>query len=185
MRHLFAALDLAKNKLHGHIKPVKEVDAVPEVLPLPCAPSAQPMSVSRSSAAPFPQLTTEKCRRGSIWAAANNVEIAYTPTNPSCLNRIEVRFTALRCFTLDGADHATHKEQGSMIRRYIIWRNRHADDRAYAPSSTERTLPDAALAKASPLAASSSSRIRIALGPMPWIFNSSADVTLVSWSYRV
>ncbi|MFF3934198.1 transposase, partial [Streptomyces hirsutus] len=22
-----------------------------------------------------------------------------------------------------------HKEQGSMIRRYIIWRNRHADDR--------------------------------------------------------
>ncbi|SCE01688.1 hypothetical protein GA0115245_134114 [Streptomyces sp. di188] len=25
-------------------------------------------------------------------------------------------------------DHADHKEQGSMIRRYIIWRNRHADD---------------------------------------------------------
>ncbi|MGW6361969.1 transposase, partial [Streptomyces sp. NPDC055092] len=25
-------------------------------------------------------------------------------------------------------DHTDHKEQGSMIRRYIIWRNRHADD---------------------------------------------------------
>lgn len=35
----------------------------------------------------------------------------------------------LRYFTLDGTAHATHKEQGSMIRRYIIWRNRHADDR--------------------------------------------------------
>jgi hypothetical protein len=29
----------------------------------------------------------------------------------------------------DGTDHAHHKKQGSMIRRYIIWRNRHADDR--------------------------------------------------------
>jgi hypothetical protein len=28
---------------------------------------------------------------------------------------------------VDGADHVSHKEQG-MIRRYIIWRNRHADD---------------------------------------------------------
>jgi len=41
----------------------------------------------------------------------------------------EAQFTALRYFTLDGTDHATHTEQASMIRRYIIWRNRHADDR--------------------------------------------------------
>jgi hypothetical protein len=47
----------------------------------------------------------------------------------SCLNRIEAQFTALRYFTLDGTDHADHGEQGSMIRRCIIWRNRHADDR--------------------------------------------------------
>jgi hypothetical protein len=33
---------------------------------------------------------------------------------------------ALRYFTLDGTDHASHKEQASMIRRYIIWRNNHA-----------------------------------------------------------
>ena len=41
----------------------------------------------------------------------------------------EAQFTALHYFTLDGTDHATHTEQASMIRRYIIWRNRHADDR--------------------------------------------------------
>lgn len=52
--------------------------------------------------------------------------MAYTPADSSWLNRIEAQFTALRYFTLDGADH---KEQGSMIRRYVIWRNRHADDR--------------------------------------------------------
>ncbi|ALO13480.1 Putative transposase [Streptomyces venezuelae] len=56
------------------------------------------------------------------WAVANNVEFAYTPTNGSWLNRIEAQFTALRYFALDGTDHASHKEQGSMIRRYIIWR---------------------------------------------------------------
>ena len=52
----------------------------------------------------------------------------YTPTNSSWLNRIEAQFTALRYFALDGTDHASHKEQASMIRRYIIWRNNHAYD---------------------------------------------------------
>ena len=36
---------------------------------------------------------------------------------------------ALRYFALDGTDHASHKEQASMIRRYIIWRNNHAYDK--------------------------------------------------------
>jgi hypothetical protein len=34
----------------------------------------------------------------------------------------------LRYFALDGTDHASHREQASMIRRYIIWRNDHACD---------------------------------------------------------
>ncbi|MBW1602042.1 hypothetical protein JJV70_07930 [Streptomyces sp. JJ66] len=38
------------------------------------------------------------------------------------------QFTALRYFALDGTDHPSHKAQGSMIRRYIIWRNKHATD---------------------------------------------------------
>jgi hypothetical protein len=45
------------------------------------------------------------------------VEIAYTPSSASWLNRIEAQFTALRYFALDGTDHATHNEQASMIRR--------------------------------------------------------------------
>ena len=57
-----------------------------------------------------------------------SVSGCYTPTNSCWLNRIEAQFTALRHFTLDGTDHASHKEQASMIRRYIIWRNNHAYD---------------------------------------------------------
>jgi hypothetical protein len=41
---------------------------------------------------------------------------------------LEAQFTALRYVTLDGTDLASHKEQASMIRRYIIWRNNHAYD---------------------------------------------------------
>ena len=41
---------------------------------------------------------------------------------------LECQFTALREFTLNGTGHATHRGQGSMIRRYIAWRNRHTAD---------------------------------------------------------
>ena len=76
-----------------------------------------------------PHPSTKKDPRVGEWAAANNVELAYVPFYASWLNRIEAQFTALRNFALDGTDHPTHRAQASMIRRYIIWRNRHADDR--------------------------------------------------------
>jgi transposase len=69
------------------------------------------------------RLTTRKDQRVGQWAQANNAEITCTPTNSSWLNRIEAQFTALRYFALDGTGHATHEQQASMIRRYIIWRN--------------------------------------------------------------
>jgi hypothetical protein len=75
-----------------------------------------------------PHRTTKTDRRVGNWAAANNVELAYVPFYGSWLNRIEAQFTALRYFALDGTDHRSHREQGSMIRRYIAWRNRHATD---------------------------------------------------------
>ena len=75
-----------------------------------------------------PHLSTTKDERVGVWAAANDVELAYVPTNCSWLNRIECQFTALRYFALDGTDHRSHEEQSSMIRRYGVWRNRHTDN---------------------------------------------------------
>ncbi|MEV0254727.1 IS630 family transposase [Streptomyces sp. NPDC050732] len=129
VRHLFAALDLTKNKLYGHIKPVKRRTQFLEFcryLRTLHPPETRIAIVCDNFS---PHLTTRKCQRVGTWAATNNVEIAYTPTNSSWLNRIEAQFTALRYFTLDGTDHATHKEQGSTIRRYITWCNRHVDDK--------------------------------------------------------
>src|SRR3954451_826356 len=62
------------------------------------------------------------------WAAANNVELAYTPFYASWLNRIEAQFRALRYFTLAGTDHPDHATQARLIRRYIAWRNRNTDN---------------------------------------------------------
>jgi hypothetical protein len=38
-------------------------------------------------------------------------------------------FTALRHFCLDDTEHESHEPQAFLIRRYIAWRNRHAQDR--------------------------------------------------------
>jgi transposase len=128
VRHLFAAYDLATDKLYGHIKKTKNRSTFLEFCRYlrSLYPTRTRIAIVCDNYSPH--LTTKRCRRVADWAEANNVEIAYTPTNSSYLNRIEAQFTALRYFALDGTDHASHKEQASMIRRYIIWRNKHAAD---------------------------------------------------------
>ena len=128
VRHLFAAYDLGEDKLYGHIKPRKTRARFLEFCRYlrSLYPSLVRIAIICDNFSPH--LSTAQDGRVGIRAAANNVEIAYTPTNSSWLNRIEAQFTALRYFTLDGTDHANHKEQASMIRRYITWRNNHAYD---------------------------------------------------------
>jgi transposase len=128
VRHLFAAYELGEDKLFGHIKPRKTRGRFLEFcryLRSLYPPGVRIAIVCDNFA---PHLSTAKDGRVAAWATANNAEIAYTPTNSSWLNRVEAQFTALRYFALDGTDHVSHKDQGSMIRRYIIWRNNHAYD---------------------------------------------------------
>jgi len=128
VRHLMAGLDLARDKLYGHITARKgrtQFLAFCRYLR-----SLYPADVRIAIVCDnfSPHLSTRVDSRVGDWAAANNVEIAYTPFYCSWLDRIEPQFTALRYFTLDGTDHQTHQEQASMIRRYIAWRNRHTTD---------------------------------------------------------
>jgi len=128
VRHLFAAYDLGEDRLYGHIKPRKNRTRFLEFcryLRSLCPPETRIAIICDNFS---PHLTTRKDKRVGHWAAASNVEIAYTPTNASWWNRIEAQFTPLPYFALDGTDHASHQEQASMIRRYIIWRNNHAYD---------------------------------------------------------
>jgi transposase len=128
VRHLFAAYELGEDKLYGHIKPRKTRTRFLEFCRYlrTLYPPATRIAIICDNYSPH--LTTARDGRVGTWASTNNVEIAYTPSNASWLNRIEAQFTALRYFALDGTDHPGHKEQASMIRRYIIWRNTHAYD---------------------------------------------------------
>jgi transposase len=128
VRHLFGAYELGEDKLYGHIKPRKTRTRFLEFcryLRSLYSPATRIAIICDNFS---PHLSTAKDARVGTWANENNVEIAYIPTNSSWLNRIEAQFTALRYFALDGTGHATHKEQASMIRRYITWRNNHAYD---------------------------------------------------------
>jgi transposase len=128
VRHLFAVYDLSRDKLYGHIKARKRRGEFLTFLRYVRSlyPRQVRLAIVLDNASPH--LSTMKDTRVGGWAVASNVELAYTPTNASYLNRIEGHFAALRYFTLDGTDHASHAEQASMIRRYIAWRNRNAHD---------------------------------------------------------
>jgi transposase len=129
VRHLMAAYDLNQDKIYGHIKTKKDRTTFLEFCRYlrTIYPSNVRIAIVMDNFSPH--LSTKKDDRVGVWAEANNVELAYVPTNASWLNRIEAQFQALRYFTLDGTDHRSHEEQNSMIRRYIIWRNRNAQDK--------------------------------------------------------
>ena len=130
VRHLMAALNLMTDHMFGHVKTNKNRTtflAFCRYLRSLYPPEVRIAIVMDNFS---PHLSTKQDQRVGNWAAENNVELAYVPTNASWLNRIECQFTALRYFTLDGTDHRSHEEQNSMIRRYIAWRNRHKDNEA-------------------------------------------------------
>jgi transposase len=130
VRHLLAAYDLGRDRLYGHIKAHKgrvEFLAFCRYLRSLYPPQVRIAIVLDNFS---PHLSTKKDQRVGDWAVANNVELAYVPFYASWLNRIEAQFTALRYFALDGTDHESHHKQARMIRRYIAWRNRHADNKA-------------------------------------------------------
>ena len=124
-----AALDLGTDRMYGHVKLNKNRTTFLAFCRY--LRSLYPVEVRIAIVMDnfSPHLSTRKDQRVGDCAGANNVELAYVPTNASWLNRIECQFTALRYFALDGTDHASHQEQGRMIRRYIAWRNRNAHDR--------------------------------------------------------
>jgi len=130
VRHMMGAYDLNRDRLYGHIVAKKDRTAFLRFLRYIRSWYPPEVRIGIVLDNFSPHLSTKKDRRVSEWAAANNVELAYTPTYSSWLNRIEAQFQALRYFTLDGTDHGSHREQASMIRRYIHWRNRNAHDRA-------------------------------------------------------
>jgi hypothetical protein len=109
VRHMFGALDMNRNWMYGHVKSTKNRTTFLEFCRY--LRSLYPPEVRLAVVCDnySPHLSTSKDDRVGVWAA-NNVEIAYVPTNASYLNRIECHFWALRYFALNGTDHRSHEE---------------------------------------------------------------------------
>src|SRR3954466_12490097 len=128
VRPLLAALDLGRDKLYGHVTRRKgrtQFLAFCRYLRSLYPPEMRLAIVCDNFS---PHLSTRSDDRVGRWAAANNVEFAYTPFYGSWLNRIEAQFTALRYFTLDGTDPPSPRQQARMIRPYLARRSRHTPD---------------------------------------------------------
>ncbi len=126
VRHLLAAYDLSTDRLYGHIKPKKDRPRFKEFLRYVRSlhPERVRIAIVLDNFSPHVSADIR------TWAAEHNVELAFVPFYASWLNRIEAQFQALRYFAIDGSDHESHEAQARMIRRYIAWRNRNAQDKA-------------------------------------------------------
>jgi transposase len=124
------AYDWNRDRLYGHIVTTKDRTAVLRFLKYLRGLYPAEVRIGIVFDNFSPHLSSNKDQRVGEWAAANNIELVYTPTYSSWLNRIESQFQALRYFALDGTGHGSHREQASMIRRYIRWRNCNANHRA-------------------------------------------------------
>jgi hypothetical protein len=131
---------LGKDKIYGHIRTTKNRTTFLEFCRYLRSLDPPEVRIAIVLDNFSPHLSTKKDQRVGEWAAANNVELAYVPTNASWLNRIEAQFQAPRYFALDGTDHRSHDEQNTMIRRYIAWRNRNATDKALREITTRANV---------------------------------------------
>lgn len=116
---MFAAYDLGEDKLYAHMKPRKRAKEFLGFLRYLRGRFDEKLYVVLDN------FSTHKKKEVLEYAADNDIELVFTPTNASWLNRIECEFTAVRKFALENSNYQSKKEQASAIRRYILWRNKH------------------------------------------------------------
>ncbi|TCP61749.1 IS630 family transposase [Heliophilum fasciatum] len=122
VRHLLAAYDLKGDKLYGHNhlrKTSKEFLAFLKVLRRRFHRSERLYII-------LDNFSPHKTKLVREWAEQNNVELVFTPTYSSWLNRIECHFAPLRHFVLSGSDYPDHAALADAIQSYLRWRNKNA-----------------------------------------------------------
>lgn len=137
VRHMIAALDLASGQLFYRFRDRKRSQEFLEFLrQLRTRFPTGPLHVVCDNFSPH------RHHRVGAWCADNDVELVFTPTHASWLNRIEAEFTALRYFTLDGSDYPSHTAQEQAIAGYVRWHNRHAGPKHRFAANSKIRRPD-------------------------------------------
>jgi transposase len=137
VRHMFAALDLASGQIFFRFRDRKRwTEFLGFLKQLRRRFPAGKLYLIVDNFSPH------KKAQIRIWCELNNVELVFTPSNASWLNRIEAEFTHLRYFTLDGSDYPSHTAQEIAIARYIRWTNQRAHPKAKFAIGSKIRQPD-------------------------------------------
>jgi len=73
--------------------------------------------------------TTHKKQEVVHWSNANNIELVFTATNASWINRIECHFAPTKQFVINNSDRLDHRSIGHDMQNYLRWRNKNASDK--------------------------------------------------------
>ena len=101
MRYLFGAYDVHADRLHGRLRPHKsgqEVVGFYRQIRMRRRPKIRIYLIADN-------LSAHKTPDIRQWAGANNVELVFTPTYASFLNRIDCHFSAIGEFVVNNADY--------------------------------------------------------------------------------
>jgi transposase len=126
VRYLFGAYDVHADRLHGRMRPHKsghEVLAFYRQIRMRYRPKIRIYLIADN-------LSAHKTPEIRAWAAANNVELVFTPTYASFLNRIECHFWAINEFVVNNADYPDWNAVKKAMADHIHYRNGpHRDQR--------------------------------------------------------
>ncbi len=126
VRYLFAGYDVHSDRLHGRLRAHKnseEVLAFYRQIRMRYDPKLRIYLVADN-------LSTHKTPAIREWADASNVELVFTPTYASFLNRIECHFWAIGEFVVKNADYPNWEALAKAMADHIRYRNGpHRDQR--------------------------------------------------------
>lgn len=126
VRYLFGAYDVHQDRLHGRLRTHKnavEVLAFYRQIRMRYDPRLRIYLVADN-------LSTHKTPAIREWAETSNVELVFTPTYASFLNRIECHFWAIGEFVVKNADYPDWDTLATAMASHIHYRNGpHRDQR--------------------------------------------------------
>ena len=126
VRYLFGAYDVHADRLHGRLRAHKNADEVLgfyRQIRMRYDPRLRIYLIADN-------LSTHKTPAIREWAAESNVELVFTPTYASFLNRIECHFWAIGEFVVKNADYPDWPALATAMADHIHYRNGpHRDQR--------------------------------------------------------
>src|SRR3954451_15370405 len=129
VRYLFGAYDVHSDRLHGRLRAHKnagEVLAFYRQIRMRYHPRLRIYLIADN-------LSTHKTPSICDWAAVSNVELVFTPTYASFLNRIECHFWGIGEFVINNADYDSWDALAKAMADHIRYRNGpHRDQRLIA-----------------------------------------------------